>query len=477
MMRRAGLRNGGRRQVDDRAGLIAAARTAFGELGAAAGIADIAGHAGVSAAVLCRHFGDRDGLVAAVLDDLVTSLRENEDPPIVAAREVSGVRVNPKYAVAPLAAIATVMPMMPAQAAAATGAEPATATTAVEPAATVLTLTPLWPVWPLEYALQGSLCESGGCDLIPYLPFSTAAGVGLLTDRLSSTADVSRVSSDTGTIVFGYSHGAVVAAEWLAEHADDPWAPAAEQLSFVLIGNPTRAHGGIYPAMPQTQYQVVDVVRQYDPVADFPADPFNLLAMLNIGAGILSSVHLDYTDVALDDPRNTVWTEGNITYVFVPTQNLPLLTPLRLIGLGWLADELNEPLKEIVERAYDRPYLAEAEPVDPPAETAPDPAPEPEPEPGVDPVAENLDATLDATTDTTVATPAPSPDDADAPDTTEDGQEVSPADDDPATEPDIEETTAAATEETAADPAVTAEDVPRETETTAEPDAADTAGG
>ncbi|PQP55078.1 TetR family transcriptional regulator, partial [Mycolicibacterium austroafricanum] len=42
------------------------ARTAFGELGAAAGLADIAGHAGVSPTVLCRHFGDRDGLVAAV---------------------------------------------------------------------------------------------------------------------------------------------------------------------------------------------------------------------------------------------------------------------------------------------------------------------------------------------------------------------------------------------------------------------------
>jgi AcrR family transcriptional regulator len=465
-MMRAVLRYGVCRQVDDRAGLIAAARTAFGELGAAAGLADIAGHAGVSPTVLCRHFGDRDGLVAAVLDDLVASLGDDEDPPIVAAGAVSGARFHPKYAVAPLAALATVMPMMPAQATAATSAEPTTATTAVEPAATVLTLTPLWPVWPLEYALQGTLCESGGCDLIPYLPFSTAAGVSLLTERLSSTADVSRVASDTDTVVFGYSHGAVVAAEWLAEHAEDPLAPAAGQLSFVLIGNPTRAYGGTYPALPQTQYQVIDVVRQYDPVADFPADPFNLLAMLNIGAGILSSVHLDYTDVALDDPGNTVWTEGNITYVFVPTRNLPLLTPLRLIGLGWLADELNEPLKEIVERAYDRPYLPEAEPVDPPAEPAPDPV--------VEPVAE----TLDATTDTTVATPASSPDDAAAPDTTAYGPEVSPADVDPAaTEPDTEETTAAATEETTADPAVTVEDVSQESAATAEPDAADTAGG
>lgn len=468
MMRRAGLRDRTRRRADDRAGLTAAARTAFGELGAAAGVADIAGHIGVSATVLDRQFGDRDGLVAAVLDDLVASLCE-DGPRVAADGAASGVRPHQRRVVAPLAAIAAVMPMIPVQAAGAAIPEPTTTTVAVEPAATVLTLTPLWPVWSLKYALQGSLCGSGGCAPIPYLPFSTAAGVNLLTNRLTSTAGVSSLLSDAGTVVFGFSHGAVVAAHWLAKHAAGPVAPPAGQLAFVLIGNPTRAYGGTMPALPQTQYQVIDVVRQYDPVADFPTDPFNLLAMLNVGAGILSSIHLDYTGVDLDDPRNTVWTEGNITYVFVPTQNLPLLTPLRLLGLGWLADHLNEPLKEIVERAYHRPYLAEGEPVPAPA----DPVPAPISEPVDDPVAE----TPEAASGTTSVTPASTTDADTAATTAESPEDSVDEDETAATEPGIDASTAATTEVETTDPAVTVEDVSQETASATEPDSPDTAAG
>ena len=87
-------------------------------------------------------------------------------------------------------------------------------------------------------------------------------------------------------------------------------------------------------------------------------------------------VHQDYEDVDIYDPANYVWTEGNTTYVYVPTKNLPLLEPLRWVGLSALADALNEPLKEIVERAYDRSYLPAQ-----PGLPAPEPDPEPEPEP------------------------------------------------------------------------------------------------
>ncbi len=75
-------------------------------------------------------------------------------------------------------------------------------------------------------------------------------------------------------------------------------------------------------------------------------------------------MHLNYGSVSMDDPANTVWTEGNTTYVFVPTENLPLLAPLRLMGMDKLADALNEPLKEIMERAYDRPYLTPTGPAE-----------------------------------------------------------------------------------------------------------------
>ena len=101
-------------------------------------------------------------------------------------------------------------------------------------------------------------------------------------------------------------------------------------------------------------------------VADFPDNPLNLLAMANALAGF-AFVHLDYTDVDIDDPNNTVYTVGNTTYVLVPTENLPLLEPLRLVGLDSVADALNEPLKAMVESGYDRSIPAEATSVSSPA--------------------------------------------------------------------------------------------------------------
>ncbi|MFB1294523.1 PE-PPE domain-containing protein [Mycobacterium sp. pW049] len=326
--------------------LIAAARDAFAELGPQAGLDDIADHIGVSAAILLRHFVDRDGLISAVLDDLLGSLADDQQAPEPAAGPSRS-----RYAVAPLVALAAALPVAHPPA--------ASAATAIDSApSSVIEVTPLWPVWSLRDALQGSLCSSGGCDVMPYLPFSTTAGVHLLMDRLAP-ADQARAAAAANTVVFGFSHGAVVAGRWMSQHAGDVDAPSPDQLSFVLIGNPRHGYGGRLPAMPQTQYKVLDIVRQYDPIADFPDNPFNLLALLNIGGGVLSRIHLDYTGVDIDDPANTVWTEGNTTYVFVPTENLPLLAPLRMLGFGWLADVLNDPLKEIVEQAYDRPYLAE----------------------------------------------------------------------------------------------------------------------
>ncbi|PRC58137.1 hypothetical protein C6A85_30010, partial [Mycobacterium sp. ITM-2017-0098] len=82
------------------------------------------------------------------------------------------------------------------------------------PQGTVIEVTPLWPVWPLHDSLQGSLCQAGDCNVMPYLPFPTTVGVRLLEDRLAPAAQ-SRAIADTGTVVFGFSHGAIVAGRWL----------------------------------------------------------------------------------------------------------------------------------------------------------------------------------------------------------------------------------------------------------------------
>ena len=48
---------------------------------------------------------------------------------------------------------------------------------------------------------------------------------------------------------------------------------------------------------------------------------------------------------------------GNITYVLVPTENLPLLNGLRRVGLNQLADEMQVKLKPKIDAGYDRSYI------------------------------------------------------------------------------------------------------------------------
>lgn len=323
--------------------------------------------------------------------------------PLVAARNL---RRQLRPTISSLAALAAALPLA--------AAPPAAAAQDPEPAR-VLTISPLWPVVPLKGALGGSLCRSDSCDPITYVPFWTSNGVTTLDRQLSDLSD-NDPATDGPTVVFAYSNGAVVATEWMEKNARVPQEPSPQDLSFVLIGNPARGHGGIVPPMPPSGYQVIDVVRQYDPLADFPDNP-NLLALANIAAGFLSPVHLDYRNVDIDDPANITWTEGTTTYVFVPTEYLPVLDPLRMIGMGWLADELNEPLKEIVERAYDRPYLATAPTDQPDVPSVEPPSSEPA---GTDPadappVGEGDEASApttvgdgdDATAGTTGEPPAP----------------------------------------------------------------------
>ncbi|AFM19425.1 transcriptional regulator [Mycolicibacterium chubuense NBB4] len=347
----------GKKPTLDRAKMLAAVRSAFVDVGASASMHEIAQSSGIGVATLRQEFGERDALVTAVLDDILSVLRDDRDDGDQTPRNRKSRRLRRprlRHAVPPLAVLAALLPV---------GASPSVAAAASEPvpipgpSASVLTVSPLWPVMPINGALSGSMCATNTCAPLQYVPFMTGLGVAALNAQLSDTTSiVSKAGPGDPTVVFAFSNGAVVAQKWMEEHAGDPTAPSPDQLSFVFIGNPRRAYGGSLPVMPPSDYPVIDIVQQYDPVADFPDHP-NLLALLNIAAGNVSPLHLDYSKVDLQDPNNVVWTEGNTTYVFVPTENLPLLAPLRMMGMTKLADELNAPLKKIVEQAYDRPYL------------------------------------------------------------------------------------------------------------------------
>ncbi|MFY1621315.1 PE-PPE domain-containing protein, partial [Micromonospora sp. WMMD736] len=233
------------------------------------------------------------------------------------------------------------------------------------PAATVLTLegtgfpgvNPFW-----NNSVQGPLCQTADtCTAVDYqswnpiIPLAIIDGVHALDEALNN--------ANGEKIVLGYSLGALVVEMWLAKNVDNPSVPDPGETTFVTMGNPLNARGGILQPigrlLPESQYQRIEVIRQYDMLADGQFNPLNLATLANAVAGFLF-VHLDYSEVDIDDPGNVTWTEGNITYVFVPTPNVPLLEPLRLLGFDELADQLNEPIKKIIEAGYYRAPEVEA---------------------------------------------------------------------------------------------------------------------
>ncbi len=149
--------------------------------------------------------------------------------------------------------------------------------------------------------------------------------------------------------------------------------PSPEDLSFLLLANPNRPNGGIlarFPglyipildvmfdgATPDDEYKTTDVARQYDLIADFPEYPLNLLATVNAFMGYFQ-LHPFYgpDEVDLDDPSTyESYTQGNTTYYRVHTENLPILQPLRDLGVHPALIHLIQPvLRTLIELAYDR---------------------------------------------------------------------------------------------------------------------------
>ncbi len=194
------------------------------------------------------------------------------------------------------------------------------------------------------------------------------------------------VTSDT-FVVYGHSQSATIAmlekAKLAAQYAEGE-GPA---VSFVLTGG-NRPNGGLTYRDPEgmvvafllsrsgaegslpepmptddTQYPTVHVAIQYDGLADAPVNPLNLLAALNAYMGMIA-LHPTYADRSLSEPGVVHQGRyGDTTYYLAPTTVLPLLMPLEQVPVVGpsIADALDEPLRVLVEAAYDR-TVSPAEP-------------------------------------------------------------------------------------------------------------------
>jgi hypothetical protein len=98
----------------------------------------------------------------------------------------------------------------------------------------------------------------------------------------------------------------------------------------------------------------VDVAHQYDPVSDFPTNPLNLLADLNVLLGFLyfhpETAYFTADSFALQGQYQ------DTTYYLAPAKTVPLLMPLEAIPFigAPIAAALDPPLRVLIETGYDR---------------------------------------------------------------------------------------------------------------------------
>jgi len=198
---------------------------------------------------------------------------------------------------------------------------------------------------------------------------SIQAGVGDLEDAMAAHPNESLV-------IFGYSQSAVIANRVKRKLAEQyPAGTEAPDIDFVLGGDPNLPNGGLFarfpglyipildwsfdgPAPTDTQFDTVEITRQYDFLADFPLYPLNVISDLNALLGFFY-VHTYPFDVSLpaDPTKSPAYqgTHGDTTYYFFESQDLPLFGPLRDLGVPEKYIDVVEPVfKVIVELGYDR---------------------------------------------------------------------------------------------------------------------------
>ena len=224
---------------------------------------------------------------------------------------------------------------------------------------------------------------------------STSIPVGLA----SLQAAMDQQPTGQPYLIEGYSQSAQIAVDEKLDliQAGNP----PPDVTFLLLGSGNRPNGGFLerfdglvipgatgfdfngaePTAADVSIPTIDIANQYDGNADFPQYPINLLADLNAILGFIYE-HAGYGDGPLPEPVPAIWPpsdplppltgsfadeyvlgstqvvqqlDGDTTFYFIPTTDLPLLDPLRSLGVPEPVLQIFQPvLQVIVEAGYDR---------------------------------------------------------------------------------------------------------------------------
>jgi PE-PPE domain/PE family len=213
------------------------------------------------------------------------------------------------------------------------------------------------------------------------LDVSVSQGVTILNNAIQSAV----ASGSTTVNVFGYSQSSTISSVvmQMLNPTNTPGGsllPSGVNLNFTLVGDPSNPNGGLltrFPglslpslgitfgtATPDNSFPTRIYTIEYDGFGDFPQYPIDVLSDVNAFVGILE-LHGTYPFFTAAQLLPTSMggiaipltnTIGPTTdqYFILPTQNLPLLDPVRAIPLigNPIADLVQPDLRVLVDLGY-----------------------------------------------------------------------------------------------------------------------------
>ncbi len=195
----------------------------------------------------------------------------------------------------------------------------------------------------------------------------------------AGVADLEGAMAEHGNdhlVIYGYSQGALIANREKRKLAEQyPAGTEAPDIDFVLGGDANLPNGGLFarfpglyipildwsfngPAPTDTQFDTVDINRQYDFMADFPLYPLNVIADLNAFSASSTCTCTRSTSACLPIRRRRPLTRAPTATPATTSsrpQDLPLFAPLRMLGVPESLIDVVEPFfRVLVELGYDR---------------------------------------------------------------------------------------------------------------------------
>jgi PE-PPE domain len=204
-----------------------------------------------------------------------------------------------------------------------------------------------------------------------------ARGLTILNNAVQQYATLGGTANTIN--IFGYSQSAAIVSQEM--HALNPTntpggslLPPGVHLNVTLVGDVSNPNGGLltrFPSLslpslgftfgtatPDNSFPTHIYTIEYDGFADFPQYPIDFLSDLNAFIGIIE-LHGTYPFFSGDQILNAIQLTNTVgtpltQYYILPTQNLPLLDPVRAIpAIGNpVADLLQPDMRVLVDLGY-----------------------------------------------------------------------------------------------------------------------------